>query len=79
MEPGFEVGYVILEPLSFKMKLSWFKKNSDKLAVSTVRPATHPTIIYGLPWWLSGESPPARTGDMGLIPGQGRCHMPLSS
>ena len=78
MKPGFKVGYVILEPLSFKMKLSRVK-NSDKLAVSTVHPATHSTVIHGLPWWLSGESPPARAGNMGLIPGQGRCHMLLSS
>ena len=79
MEPGFEVGYMILEPLSFKMKLSWFKKNSDELAVSTIPPITHSAIICGLPWWLNGESPPATAGDMGLIPGLERSHMPLSS
>ena len=26
----------------------------------------------GLPWWLSGEDPPANAGDVGLIPASGR-------
>ena len=27
----------------------------------------------GLPWWLRGEELPANAGDVGLIPGLGRC------
>ena len=33
----------------------------------------------GLPWWLSSKDPPNSEGDMGLIPGLGRCHMPQSN
>ena len=29
-----------------------------------------------LPWWLSGKELPASAGDIGLIPGLGRFHMP---
>ena len=33
----------------------------------------------GLPWWLSSKDPPNSKGDMGLIPGLGRFHMPQSN
>ena len=26
----------------------------------------------GLPWWFSGENPPANAGDLSLIPGLGK-------
>ena len=32
----------------------------------------------GLAWWLSGEKPHVNAGNMGLIPGPGRSHMPQS-
>jgi len=28
----------------------------------------------GLPWWLSGKESACNAGDIGLIPGWGRCH-----
>ena len=33
----------------------------------------------GLPWWLSGKESPVNAGEMGLIPGLGRSHMPRSN
>ena len=36
-------------------------------------------IIQRLPWWHSGWESPASAGDMGLIPGAGRCHMSRSN
>ena len=33
----------------------------------------------GLSWWLSSKDPPNSEGDMGLIPGLGRFHMPQSN
>ena len=32
-----------------------------------------------LHWWLNGKESPANPGDMGLIPGLGRAHMPGSN
>ena len=33
----------------------------------------------GLHWWLSGKESPANPGDMGLIPGLGKAHVPWSN
>ena len=34
---------------------------------------------WGLPWCTVDRNPPARAGDMHLIPGLGRFHMPQSN
>ena len=31
------------------------------------------------PWWLSGKESAANAGDIGLIPGLGRSHVPWSN
>ena len=31
------------------------------------------TVFYGLPWWLSGKEPFVHLGDVGSVPGSGRC------
>ena len=32
----------------------------------------HASVLYGLPWWLSGKESACNAGDMSLIPGLGR-------
>ena len=34
--------------------------------------ATH-SSIFGFPWWLSGKESTCNAGDLGSIPGWGRC------
>ena len=52
----------------------WFVENpvTGLPPPSSVR---HP----GLPWWVSGKELSVNAGEMGLIPGLGRSHMPQSN
>lgn len=55
VEPGFELGEMILGFLFLSTKLSWFKREGDEVIVSSIPPTIHSTNICEPPTSASQE------------------------
>ena len=55
-------------------RASWTRQNSMKTLKDGEQFGKEKD--QGPPWWSVAKSPPANAGDMGLIPGPGRSHVP---
>jgi len=68
--PALQGGFLTTGPLG-KSQEQKFKRHFLCLYIFTLF-CIEATLIYEIPWWLSGKESACNTGDSGLIPGSGR-------